>query len=277
MQVLAPARQKFLQIAALPDDLWQGFHLWEGALAIAWEEYPTIDLAIARQQMDEMAAVLRSRLAEVSYPLRQVREVGNYLFEELGFRGNEADYYHPRNSFITDVLRDRLGIPISLSLLYLVLGERIGLPFAGIGLPGHFIVRPCHPDLEIFVDPFYGGEILFPEDCGDRLREIYRERVTLRPEYLQPVSGRQILERMLGNLKGIYLQRQEARKALAATERLLALNQNAPQHWRDCGLLHYQLADGMQAKRYLQEYLGLAPEAPDREIVTALVRELEGL
>ncbi|MGQ9865980.1 MAG: SirB1 family protein [Pseudanabaenaceae cyanobacterium] len=274
--MLSPARQKFLQIAALPDDRWQTAHLWEGALAIAWEEYPNLDLGLARQQMDTMAAVLAERLANQTYPLRQVREIGNYLFQELGFRGNEADYYNPRNSFVTDVLRDRLGIPITLSLLYLVLGERIGLPFAGIGLPGHFIVKPCHPDLAIFVDPFYGGEILFAEDCGDRLREIYRAPVTLRPEYLQPVSGRRILERMLGNLKAIYLQRQEARKALAATERLLALNQESIQQWRDCGLLHYQLADGVQAKYYLQQYLTLAPGAPDREIVSTLVRELEG-
>ncbi|MFQ3679485.1 MAG: tetratricopeptide repeat protein, partial [Pseudanabaenaceae cyanobacterium] len=136
--------------------------------------------------------------------------------------------------------------------------------------------KPCHPELASFVDPFYGGEVLFAEDCGDRLREIYRERVTLRPEYLQPVSGRRILERMLGNLKGIYLQRQETRKALAVTERLLALNPAAIQQWRDCGLLHYQLADGGQAKHYLQQYLALAPEAPDREIVLALVRELKG-
>ncbi len=274
---MQPARQKFLQIAALPDERWETVHLWEGALAIAWEEYPALDLSMARQQVDTMAEVLQGRLANHPYPLRRVREIGNYLFQELGFRGNEADYYNPRNSFITDVLRDRLGIPITLSLLYLVLGERVGLPFAGIGLPGHFIVKPCHPDLAIFVDPFYGGEILFAEDCGDRLREIYREGVTLRPEYLQPVSGRRILERMLGNLKAIYLQRQEARKALAATERLLALNQASVQQWRDCGLLHYQLADRAQAKYYLQQYLTLAPAAPDREIVSTLVQELEGL
>ena len=125
MLTLSPARQKFWQIAHTPDQDMSIDHLLEGALAIAWEEYPRMDLGYYREIFDRMVDDLQPRIAKMHYPLKVVQEINQYLFAEQGFRGNDGDYYDPRNSFITDVLERRLGIPLSLSLVYMVICDRL--------------------------------------------------------------------------------------------------------------------------------------------------------
>lgn len=252
-------------------------HLLEGALAIAWEEYPRMDLGHYREICDRMVDDLQPRLAEIHYPLKVVQEINRYLFGDQGFCGNDRDYYDPRNSFITDVLDRRLGIPLTLSLVYMVLGDRLGFPMDGISFPAHFIIRPQHPDLEIFIDPYNKGEILFPEDCAAKLKQLYGYDIPLQPEYLEPVSIRRILDRLLNNLKMIYLRRREPAKALATIERSLMLNPDVPSQWRDRGLICYQLDRYTEARIDLENYLQSVPYAEDSRIILQLITEIKNL
>ncbi len=274
MLSLSAARQKFWQIAHTPDHEMSIEHLLEGALAIAWEEYPRMDLGHYRDMFDRMVADLQPRLAEIHYPMRMVQEINQYLFVEQNFSGNDHDYYDPRNSFITDVLDRRLGIPLSLSIIYMVIGDRLGVAIEGISFPGHFIVRPQHPDLEIFIDPYNKGEILFPEDCANKLAQLYGHAVPLQGEYLQPVGVRRILDRLLTNLKLIYLRRHEPDQALAAIERSLMLNPDVPTQWRDRGLICYQLDRYTEARIDLESYLRHSPYAEDSQIIIQLLNEM---
>ena len=275
MLTLSPARQKFWQIAHTPDQDMSIDHLLEGALAIAWEEYPRMDLGHYREIFDRMVADLQPRIAKMHYPLKVVQEINQYLFAEQGFRGNDSDYYNPRNSFITDVLERRLGIPLSLSLVYMVICDRLGFPMDGISFPAHFIIRPRHPDLEIFIDPYNKGEILFPEDCAAKLTQLYGYDIPLQPEYLQPVGIRRILDRLLTNLKLIYLRRREPDKALAAIERSLMLNPDVPTQWRDRGLICYQLDRFTEARIDLENYLQSVPYAEDGRVILQLIEEIK--
>ena len=275
MLTLSPARQKFWQIAHTPDQDMSIDHLLEGALAIAWEEYPRMDLGHYREIFDRMVADLQPRIAKIHYPLKVVQEINQYLFAEQGFRGNDSDYYDPRNSFITDVLERRLGIPLSLSLVYMVICDRLGFPMDGISFPAHFIIRPRHPDLEIFIDPYNKGEILFPEDCAAKLTQLYGYEIPLQPEYLEPVSIRRILDRLLTNLKLIYLRRREPDKALAAIERSLMLNPDVPTQWRDRGLICYQLDRYTEARIDLENYLQSVPYAEDGRVILQLIEEIK--
>ncbi|MBD2178796.1 tetratricopeptide repeat protein [Pseudanabaena sp. FACHB-1998] len=249
-------------------------HLIEGTLAIAWEEYPRMDLGYYREMLDRMVSDLQPRLAQINYPLKIVQEINQYLFVEQGFIGNDNDYYDPRNSFINDVLERRLGIPLSLSIIYMAIGDRLKFPIEGISFPGHFIVRPQHPDIEIFIDPYNKGEILFPEDCAAKLAQLYGREVPLQKEYLQPVGVRRILDRLLTNLKLIYLRRREPTKALAAIERSLMLNPDVPTQWRDRGLICYQLDRHTEARIDLENYLQQLPYADDTQIIKQLIAEM---
>ncbi|MEN9203000.1 MAG: tetratricopeptide repeat protein [Thermostichus sp. DG_1_6_bins_120] len=265
-----PARERFIaEIQADPIDLGRA-SLW-----IAQEAYPDLDVEEYWAALDEMAAEVRERLPPERYPLRILKILNHYLFEDLGFRGNREDYYDPRNSFLNEVIDRRLGIPITLSLLYLELARRLDFPMAGVGMPGHFLVRPLFEGSEIWVDPFHKGEILFPEDCQERLTQIYGPGIRLQEQYLAPTSSRMILVRLLNNLKHIYLRRGELEPALAAVERILLLIPEDLGQLRDRGLLYYQLGHWPQAQQDLKYYLAQARQ--DGELNPAndhLIREI---
>jgi regulator of sirC expression with transglutaminase-like and TPR domain len=272
---LSPARQKFWQIAHIPDSQMSMDHLLEGMLAIAWEEYPRMDLGHYRDICDRMVTDLQPRIAKIAYPMKVIQEINQYLFVDQGFCGNDQDYYDPRNSFVNDLLDRRLGIPLTLSLLYMIISDRLGFPMDGISFPAHFIIRPRHPDLEIFIDPYHRGEILFPEDCAAKLKQLYGYEIPLQPQFLETATIRRILERLLNNLKMIYLRRREPIKALAAIERSLMLNPDVPTQWRDRGLICYQLDRHTEARIDLENYLQKVPYAEDGRIILQLINEMQ--
>jgi regulator of sirC expression with transglutaminase-like and TPR domain len=190
--------------------------LAKAALHIAQIEYPDVDITKYLDRLDTMAREVAAKLPTDRYPLKVIQTINSYLYEELDFRGNESDYYNPRNSFLNDVLELRTGIPITLALVYLEIAKRIDFPMVGIGMPGHFIIRPNFQDAGIFVDAFNRGEILFGEDCRQKLMSLYQQDIPfLPPEVLQPVSNRQILFRMLNNLQAVYLNQPNFERALA--------------------------------------------------------------
>lgn len=249
-------------------------NLAAAALCIAWEEYPDLDIDRYLDRLDRMAEEAADRLPRERYPLRVIQAIDRYLFEEQGFHGNNDDYYDPRNSFLNEVLDRRTGIPITLSIVYLEIAKRLDFPMVGIGMPGHFLIRPDFQDAGIFVDAFNNGEVLFPEDCERRLQEIYQQPVQLRPEFLDPISPRRILVRVLTNLKAVYVTRQEMGRALGAIERILLLDPDAMLELRDRGLLYYQAGRAVEAARDLERYLEMRPDAPDASTIQQLLSRL---
>jgi regulator of sirC expression with transglutaminase-like and TPR domain len=189
--------------------------LAKAALYIAQIEYPDLDIDEYLNALDTMAQDVEELLPASRYPLRVVQSINRYLYEDLQFKGNESDYYNPCNSFLNDVIDRRTGIPITLSLVYLEIAKRIDFPMCGIGMPGHFIIRPDFPETEIFIDAFNRGEIMFVEDCRQKLMDIYQQHIPALPtEILQPVSKKHFLLRMLNNLQIIYLDRANFDRAL---------------------------------------------------------------
>jgi regulator of sirC expression with transglutaminase-like and TPR domain len=265
------ARQYFYQEIQQPDDR---IDLARAALYIAQEEYPELDPEEYLNALDTMAVELQERLPSSQYPLRVIQSINQYLYDDLGFAGNKTEYYDPRNSFLNDVIDRRLGIPITLALVYLELSRRIDFPMVGVGMPGHFLIRPDISDMEIFVDAFDGGEVIFRQDCQERLSQMFQQPVELKPEFLARVSHRQLLARMLTNLKYIYLKQQNLAKTLAVVERILLLFPGVSLELRDRGFLYYQLGHYSQAADDLQSYLAKVPDAEDAVAIRWLLDEL---
>jgi regulator of sirC expression with transglutaminase-like and TPR domain len=201
-----------------------------------------------------------------------VGRLTSVLFHELGFSGNQGDYYDPRNSFLNDVLDRRQGIPITLSLVLMEVGKRLGLAIEGIGLPGHFIAGARLDDSQILLDPFNGGALVTPEDCEELVGRVVGRAVTLLPEHYAPVSGRQLLTRMLGNLKGAFWQRQEWDRVVGAIDRLLVLNPKAAAEWRDRGVAWSNLGEVRRGLGDWERYLTEFPDAEDHETVKGHLR-----
>ncbi|MBR8838232.1 MAG: SirB1 family protein [Stigonema ocellatum SAG 48.90 = DSM 106950] len=265
------ARQYFYQEIKQPDEC---IDLAKAALYIAQEEYPDLDVEEYLNALDTMAREAEERLPQERYPLRVIQSLNQYFYDDLGFAGNKKDYYDPRNSFFNEVIDRRLGIPITLSLVYLEVARRIDFPMVGIGMPGHFLIRPDLPEMEIFVDTFNGGGVMFLQDCQQRLTQIYQQPVPMQPEFFATVTHQQFLARMLTNLKDIYLRRQELEKALAAVERILLLFPSATLELRDRGLLCYNLGRFSQAASDLETYLVQAPNANDAPVIRRLLTQL---
>lgn len=269
---LSTTRQNFYQEVNQPDEK---ISLARAALYLAQEEYPDLDVEEYLGILDQMAEQVHQNLPQERYPLRVLKSINQYLYKELGFQGNTSDYYDPRNSFLNQVIDRRTGIPITLSLVYLEIARRIDFPMVGIGMPGHFLIRPDFEEIGIFVDAFNQGEILFEEDCQERLAQIYQCPLQLEPQFLEPVTSRQFLARMLTNLKIIYLNQRDLHRTIAVVERLLVLFPEAPKERRDRGLLYYQLGNFERAAADLEVYLELVPNAEDRELIHHLLSQIE--
>jgi len=264
-------RQNFYQEINQPD---AQINLAASALYIAQEEYPELEVAAYLNALDVMATEVEERLPVERYPLRMLQSLNQYFYDDLGYTGNTNDYYDPRNSFLNDVIDRRTGIPITLSLVYLEVAGRLDFPMVGVNMPGHFLIRPEFQDAGIFVDTFNRGEILFEQDCEERLAQIYGRPVQLQPRFTEAVSSRQLLTRMLTNLKFIYLNRKDLSRALAAVERILLLFPDAPMELRDRGLLYYQLGYLSNASQDLEIYLAMLPNAADADAIRRLLEQL---
>ncbi|MCM0592316.1 MAG: SirB1 family protein [Gloeotrichia echinulata DVL01] len=271
--IFSSARQYFYQEIQQLDE---HIDLAKAALYIAQEEYPDLDPEEYLNALDTMAVELQERLPDSRYPLRVIQCINQYLYDDLRFSGNKIDYYDPRNSFLNDVIDRRLGIPITLALVYLEVSRRIDFPMMGVGMPGHFLIRPDISDVEMFVDAFDRGNVIFSQDCQERLSDMFQQPVTLKPEFLAPVSNRQFLARMLTNLKFIYLKQQNLAKTLAAVDRILLLFPGVSLELRDRGLIYYQLGHYPQAADDLQTYLAKVPNAEDAIVIRRLLTEMGG-
>lgn len=248
--------------------------LAEGALWIAAEAHQDLDVQHWLGQLDALGHRAAEQVAPDMDVDRAASAVARLLFEEEGFRGNAEDYYDPRNSFLDDVLDRRLGIPITLSVVYMAVAARAGLEAVGVGLPGHFVVRAERHGRRRLVDPFHGGALLDDAGCEALVGRIRPGSRGLDPRWLEPVTTRQILVRMLTNLKAVYSTLGDWPRALAATERIVLLAPDALEEVRDRGTLHARIGQGRAAVRDWETYLQTAPAAPDAERVRGQLRAL---
>lgn len=266
----AEARDAFTRLLQTPE---AELDLAEAALLIAAEEYPDLRPGAYLSRIDAMATELKQRIRSEVEPERVVKAVNTYFFEEQHFKGNRDEYYDPKNSFLSDVLDRRVGIPITLAVLYIAVGERAGLPVRGVGMPGHFLVKYAPASGEIFIDAF-NGRTLTREECAKMLEEMYGGTVTLRPAMLEPATKRQILARILNNLKSLYLSRNELPRALAASDRIMLADPHLTSEWRDRGMIRLQLRMDSEALDDFNRYLAVRPEPEDANRVKQLRGEL---
>ncbi|NEQ99802.1 MAG: tetratricopeptide repeat protein [Cyanothece sp. SIO2G6] len=248
--------------------------LAKAALYMAQEEYSEIEPDHYIALLDKMAAAIKAKLPEEFYPLRIIHCINDYLYEELGFSGNQADYYNPDNSYLNRVLDQHTGIPITLSLVYLEIARRLDFPMVGINMPGHFLIRPDVGEMDLFVDPFNQGEVLFQQDCDERLTQLFGKPTELKPEFFEPISSRMFLARMLRNLKVIYLQRDDWERALAAVDRIVLLVPDALMEQRDRGLIYYQVGEWPEARHDLNHYLDCHPNAEDAHMIGKILDQI---
>lgn len=245
--------------------------LAEAALWIAAEEYPNLDVEAYVDRLDELAEVARRAIFPCAAEDRAAR-FNHFFFGELGFAGNSESYDDPRNSFLNDVLDRRQGIPITLSLVLMEVGKRLGLAIEGIGLPGHFIAGARLDDSQILLDPFNGGALLTPEDCDGLVGSVLGREVKLSPDHYAPVTGRQLLTRMLANLKAAYWRREEWEGVVGAIDRILALDPKAAPEWRDRGVAWSNLGEVRRGLGDWERYLTEFPDAEDHETVKGHLR-----
>ena len=265
-----PARERFAALIARP-----AVPVAEAALALAEEEYPRLHAGDYLARLDELGRIVERRLPPRRDAATALRALRTVLSGEWGFRGNTESYYDPRNSFLNEVLERRLGIPITLGIVYLEVAARIGLPLRGVGFPGHFLVKHVAGDREIFVDPFHGGEFMSAEDCAERFRTLVPDR-KVEACHLESVTPRQILARLLHNLKRIYIQAGDDVRALWVVDRLVLLAPADAVERRDRGLVEARLGGVTAALRDLDAYLSAAPGAEDSGEVREIVERLRG-
>lgn len=254
------------------------FNLAEVCLMLAEDEYPDVDAARWLDQIEAMAATVRGRLAADAFPEQRVAALNHHLFDELQFSGNIDAYYDPRNSYLNEVLARRTGIPITLSIVYLEVGRRVGLRLQGVSFPGHFLVKLRVARGQLVLDPFAGGTPQSLDDLRERLAQLAPETRDAEidvAELLETATPRQIVARVLRNLKSIYLQAERYPQALAVMNRMLLVVPESAEELRDRGLVYDRLQCFRAALADLSNYLRRAPpDAPDlvevRERVIAL-------
>ena len=259
-------------LAELAADARDDLPLDRGAFLIAAAFAPDLDVEREIGVLDALAQGGSRRVSVGLDPLTAINELNEYLFDHVGFAGNDGDYYDPRNSLLHEVLRRRLGIPITLSVVYIEAGRRLGMPLRGVGMPGHFLVRhDSEPSL--YIDPFHRGALLNETECAERLRRI-SDTVRWERAFLTPAADRAILARMLRNLSAVWVKRDDAPNAILALGLLMAVQPEESGHWRDRGMLRYKRGDSALALEDLERYLEASFSAPDAWYVRRLIERI---
>lgn len=234
-------------------------------LEMAAVEFPGLDIDASLFRLDNLAEQVASQLTSAASGLDFIKATNDILFNILQFRGNEEEYYDPRNSCLNSVLMRRLGIPITLSVLYIEVARRLNRSVYGVGLPGHFIVAYEDTEARYWIDPFHGGQILTFAECCALAKQAANVDIRLNPAVFAPVNNRQILVRMLSNLKAIYLRGEAFDKARAVLDLLIESMPDYAEEYRHRGIVHLKQLNYRAAKQDLETYLRLEPNSPERE------------
>jgi len=262
MPASSSVRDRFAELVGGSDET---INLAEAALLIAAESYPGLDVSRYVTALDALAAEADPVLSGADTDPERVRRLVQFLAVERSFRGNQDDFYDRRNSFLNEVIERRKGIPITLAVVYMEVARRLGLVVLGVGFPGHFLAK--YPGAsELIIDPFF-GQILSMRDCEQRLRAVLGAEATLEPGHLRAATPKEMLVRILRNLKQIYLQARELESALACSQRILLIEPDMAPELRDRGLLYEQLECYAAARPDLERFLSLMPDDPSSEAV----------
>ncbi|HYA39604.1 MAG TPA: tetratricopeptide repeat protein, partial [Candidatus Methylomirabilis sp.] len=256
----------------------QELNLAEAALLIARDEYPALDVEAYLRQIDELATGVQQRLPAQAGLEDTLIALNQFLFVEQGFSGDMDNYDDPRNSFLNEVLDRKRGIPITLSILYMEVGRRLGLPLKGVSFPGHFLVKFTTREGEVVLDPFSGGCLMSKEDLEQMLEDTFgAAEAAYAPleRLLTAANKKEILVRMLRNLKGAYLRRERYDKALTVVDRILLIQPDQPDEVRDRGRIYEHLECFRAALENYQSYLAQRPGAGDAPDVHKRIAELK--
>ena len=265
----------FAMLVADPTDL----PLLEAAASLALDEYPDLSTQMVPNAVDQLVGRLHRRLPADAAPIARVRALNHFFYNDLGFRGNVNNYYDPDNSYVHLVLSTSMGIPISLTVLWLELAHSLDLNAAGVSFPGHFLCKVGLSEGQVILDPF-SGETLGREAVSERLQPFKRAHGLPEDDeapldlFLQPATASEILHRMLLNLREIHRSHDDAQRELAVHERLVILSPEAWELRRDRGLCAARLGDKRAAARDLEVYLHHVQDAPDRAQVSAALSQL---
>jgi regulator of sirC expression with transglutaminase-like and TPR domain len=259
--------------------------LAEACLMIAQDAYPSLQVEHYLGEIERLALRLRARTPQAAAAEERIVALNELLFDDLGYRGNAREYYDPRNSYLNEVIDRRTGIPITLSVLYMELGRRVGLPLEGVSFPGHFLVRVQVRGGTLVLDPFSGGVPQSEAELRSRLKRVIPQDVAPEvpveelplDQFLEPASKRQILTRVLRNLKGIYRETDRPERLLEVLNRMLVLAPQATAELRDRGYVYQRLECWQPALKDLTEYLEREPDAADLDEVRMRMMELKAL
>jgi regulator of sirC expression with transglutaminase-like and TPR domain len=253
-------------------------NLAEAALLIAKDVYPSLNEHTYLNQLDEWASIIL-RGCEKASDLEKIVALNQFLFEVQGFTGQQHHFYDPQNSFLNKVMDHRTGIPITLSIIYLELGWRLNLPLEGVAFPGHFLVKLEQYGETLILDPFAGGIAVQADELVERLEELYKTKEALKPieHYLVTASKKEILVRMLRNLKAIYLHQNQLSQVLWVLDRILLIAPDFAAEWRDRAMVHHKLECFRAALSDFECYLTLVPDAEDRDEIYPQIAQLKDI
>ena len=266
--------ERLRQIVSGPDE---DISLAEAALLIAVHGYPDLNVAAYLSRIEELAYMLRLRIDEDDSIPDRISALNQFLFGELGFAANSDDYYDPRNSFLNEVLERRTGIPITLSVIYMELGRKVGLPLQGVSFPGHFLVKCAVPEGAVVLDPYSGGISLGLPDLQKRLREVQGGEVSraIVAELLVSASNKDIIVRLLRNLKAIYLREHKLDKALPIMNWIISTVPEQTPELRDRGMIYQELECPRAALADFEAYLERSPSCDDADDIRRRIIALQ--
>ena len=249
------------------------FNLVEKCLKFAQIlEYPDLDVDEYIQKINRIGISLKESISDVKNPTYLISMLNEHLFENLGFSGDDDDYFNPKNNFLNEVIDKKVGLPITISILYVEVAKIIGLDLKIIGFPSHILVKYNE---EMILDPFYDGVLLDVDDLQVILDTNFDGQLKFKPEFLDEIESEQILLRMTRNLKNSYVQSFAHDKALRCANMILAIEPEAPEDIRDKGILEGRLLNFETALKYLNKYLEISPNAEDIDFILEMIRSIK--
>ena len=249
------------------------FNLVEKCLKFAQIlEYPNLDVDEYIQKINQMGVSLKESISDVKNPTYLISMLNEHFFENLGFNGDEDDYFNPKNNFLNEVIDKKSGLPITISILYVAVAKFIGLDLKIVGFPSHILVKYNE---EMILDPFYDGNLLDVDDLQEILDTNFDGQLEFKPEFLDEIESEQILLRLARNLKNSYVQSFVYDKALRCTNMVLAIEPEFPEDIRDKGILEERLLNSEAALKYLNKYLEINPNAEDIDFILEMIRSIK--
>ena len=249
------------------------FNLIEKCLKFAQLlEYPDLNVDMYIQEINRIGMSLKESINDVKNPTYLISMLNEHLFQNLGFKGDDDDYYNPKNNFLNEVIDKKSGLPITVSILYVEIAKFVGLDLKIVGFPGHVLVKYNE---EMILDPFNDGALLDVDDLQDILDANFDGQLEFQPEFLDEIKAEQILVRLARNLKNSYIQSYVYDNALRCTDMVLAIDPESPEDIRDKGILEERMLNSEVALKYLNWYLEINPNAEDVDFILELIRSIK--